>query len=225
MMMPRPSAKTAATGSAVVMLLLGLLCAGASDPMRAEITELTEIPVKSGLNYLDNFAADGRQGLIIVGWRDNGNAWGYHVYMVMLSSAAETGAWEVVTTGMKRNAGDAVHQLDVIRDTPHTVEDAITSVRFGRGRVAGRPATLLIIARRDISKAPSAGAATPVAFDVFRLMRNEDDIGKPQHYFARIDTLHATKRYCNSDLALNKELRLPLPRPYIGPNLDDGCPR
>jgi len=207
------------------MLLLSPPCAGAADPGLAKITDLTEIPVKSGLNYVDDFSTDGRQGLIVVGWRDNGNAWGYHVYMVMMSPPAQTGAWEVVTTGIKQTPGAAVRQVDVVQDTPHTVEDSLATVRFARGKVDGQLATLLIIARRDISKAPNAAAATAVAFDVFRLMRNEDDIGEPRHYFAHIDTLHATMRYCNADLALSKELRLPLPQPYVGPNLEDGCPR
>jgi len=217
---------TTAMVPAAALLLLALLVAGIADPARAGVTDLTVIPLKSGLNYIDDFATDGRRGLIVVGWRDNGDAWGYHVYLVMLKLAAETDAWEVVTAGTgQQPGGDGVPQVDIIRDTPHTVEDAIASVRFAHGRVDGQPATLLIIARREVLTAPSVGSATPVAFDIFRLIPNGGDVGRPSHYFARIDTLRTAKRYCNADLALNKELHLPLPQPYVGPNLEDGCPK
>jgi hypothetical protein len=186
----------------------------------SEITKLSVIPIQSGVNQIDDFAGDGRRAMIVEGWRDNGNAHGGDLFLVMLQSPSDHGNWNVVTVQRKPDE----LEREVVYDSPHTFEDAVSSVRFARGLVDGKPATLLIVATRDLAKAASLTDPAPVDIEFYRLVRN-DLPGWPPDYFDLIETIRSAGPYCNSDLALTKEIGLPLPEPYAGPNQADGCPR
>ncbi|HTO83982.1 MAG TPA: hypothetical protein VMQ73_17215 [Methylomirabilota bacterium] len=172
------------------------------------------------MNEIDDFAGDGRPAIIVGGWRDNGNAHGGDLFLVMLQSPSGRGKWNVVTVQRKPDE----LEREVVYDSPHTVEDAVSSVRFAHGLVDGKPATLLIVATRDLGNATSSIDPVPVDIEFYRLVRREDGLfGWPPDYFDLVETVRSATPYCNSDLALSKEIGLPLPEPYAGPNRDDGC--
>src|ERR1700736_6877471 len=60
------------------------------------ITGLSPITLVAGPNQLPRFSQDGREALITLGWRDNGNAHGYDLYLVMLPTKPGAGDWNVV---------------------------------------------------------------------------------------------------------------------------------
>jgi hypothetical protein len=185
-----------------------------------EITKLSVIPIRDGMNQIDDLAGDGRRGTIIEAWRDNGNAHGYSVFLIALESQPGRGDWNVVAVQRKPNE----RERDVVTDDPHTVEDAVSSVRFARGLVGGKPATLLIIGTRELAPSFNLGDPGPVDIEFYRLVQNENVLfGLPPDYFDFVETIRSATPYCNSDLALSKEIGLPLPEPYTGPNRDDGC--
>jgi hypothetical protein len=175
----------------------------------AAVEEIRVIPVGNGLNCVQNLTTDGHDGLIVQGWRENGNAHGYNRYMVLVK---EGRSLEVVTIVDPPGAarGDGVLQDDTIRDDPHTFEDAVRSVKFARAKVNGIAATILIVATRDLSHAQSLADATPVDVDVYRLTRNPGDVGWPEYYFALAVRERLKGTYRNADCALAGELRIPL---------------
>ena len=181
--------------------------ASAAESKRA-LTDLAVIPLQQGVNTVERFSSDGRQAIIAKGWRDNGNAHGYNFFLVLMPTAVGRADWNVVD----KVVPDKWHSSDFIRDDPHMDEDFISSVRFARGKVNGVAATLLITATRQIL--PDKGIPEPsiVVFEVYRLEANvEGDVGTTRDFFKRVLNWKSDKKYSNSDLALQKELGLPLP--------------
>jgi len=164
---------------------------------------LTPIPLHSGINPIANIAGDKTRGSISLDWRENGNAWGYSIFMVRAGSSIAT------------NGDD-----DRFTDRPHTGEDAITAVRFARGSYNGRTTTLALVADRAIVQ--SVPEPAPTTIQVFALVRNEEPLGTP-YQFVLVEKIQPQRRYCSADMALKTEIGFPLRRNYDGPRTPDGC--
>lgn len=190
--------------SLILFLSLMPIIASAAEGKRG-LTDLAVIPLQLGVNTVERFASDGRPAIIAMGWRDNGNAHGYNYFLVLMPTAVGKADWNVVDI-----VPDNLHSSDFVRDAPHTDEDFVKSVRFARGKVNGVAATLLITATRQILPAKSIPDPAIVVFEVYRLEANYE-IGTTRDIFKRVLKWESDKRYSNSDLALSKELRLPLP--------------
>jgi hypothetical protein len=133
------------------IILAALLTLGA-QAAETGITDLAPIDLRSGVNRIPALAPDGRDGLVVLGWRDNGNAHGYDIALVLLQKGARSG-WNVVrvepTPDDQTSTG-----ADVITDSPHAGDDMAKAFRLSRGKMDGRPATLLLVATRDQGAAP-----------------------------------------------------------------------
>lgn len=183
------------------MIVRGFVLLAAA--LAAPVQDLTPIRLKPGLNPVADMAGDGQGGSISLDWRENGNAWGYDIFMVRVGGS-------VATIGGK----------DFITDQPHTGEDSIRAVRFARGRHAGKRTTLALVADRSVGDAVPDPAATTIT--VYALVANKDGIGTP-YQFIKVEARQAKRRYCNADMALAGELGLPLPLGYDGVRSVDGC--
>jgi hypothetical protein len=164
---------------------------------------MSALPLHSGVNQIPNIAGDGKGGSISVDWRENGNAWGYSIYMVRAGGSIAT-------------VGDE----DRLTARPDTGEDVITAVRFARGPYKGRTTTFALVADRNIVESVPDPATTTIK--IYALQRNDEPLGTP-YQFVKVNELHAKRHYCNADMALKTELGLPLPRDYSGPRTLDGC--
>jgi hypothetical protein len=196
------------------------LAAGSALAARAQekrLADLTPIPLQSGINNIPRLTPDGRDGLIILAWRDNGNAHGYDVALV-LTQGGRGGPWNVV----RRNglAGQTDQGSDEITDEPHTGEDMVKAFRFARGRVDGDSATLLLTATRDTAE--SIPSPSRVIFDVYRL-DSAPDVGTTPDHFTPILHDRSASSYCNADLALSQRFGIPLRTSYRGSRARDGC--
>ena len=180
-----------------IATLVGLSVAGASS------TGLTPIALHSGLNPIPNIAGDGKNGSISLDWRENGNAWGYSIFMVRAGGSIAT-----------------VEDEDRFTARPHTGEDVISAVRFARGPFKGRTTTFVLVADRKIVESVPEPALTTIK--TYALQRNDEQLGTP-YQFVKVDERQAKRHYCNADMALKTELGLALPRNYSGPRTPDGC--
>ena len=115
-----------------------------------------------------------------------------------------------------------VDDADRFTDRPHTGEDVITSVRFGRGLRNGRETTFALVSDRSI--VASVPEPAPTTIKIYVLQRNDDQIGTP-YQFLKLSEAQAKRNYCNADMALKTETGFPLPREYSGPRTPDGCLR
>lgn len=195
--------------------------AAAGAEVTHKITELEPISLSSGVNRISRFAPDGRDGLIVLAWRDNGNAHGYDLALVMLEPMPGAG-WNVVAIApMDQDAGRVE---DTLRDAPHTGDDVVRSFRFARGKVDGEAATLLFVATRDLDVGAGIPGPSLVTFEVYRLARNDGDVGMTRDFFDPIQRTHSPTRFCNAEMALSRVFGLPLRRGYAGPQTADGCP-
>jgi hypothetical protein len=190
--------------SLILFLSLMPIIASAAEGKRG-ITELAVIPLHLGVNTVERFASDDRPAIIAMGWRENWNAHSYNFFLVLMPSAIGKADWNVVDI-----VPDDTHMRDFIRDYPHTEDDFVSSVRFARGKVNGVAATLLITATRQIKGMPIPDPAI-VVFEVYRLEANSE-IGTTRDIFKRVLKWQSDKKYSNSDLALQKELGLPVPK-------------
>ncbi|MBB6251791.1 hypothetical protein [Nitrospirillum iridis] len=189
------------------------------------ISDLAPIALTSGVNELKRFSPDGRTALIVRAWRDNGNAWGHNTYLVMMKPTADgggiRGGWNLVSVEAETPPGVA----EIVRDSPHTFEDAIRSVVFAHGKVDGKPQTLLLIATRTVKDAVPDPAPTTIAIYQLVVNAQEDDpVGDTVDAFHRIRSWQTRKPYCSSDAALATELGLPRPEGSEAPDTADGCP-
>ena len=169
----------------------------------APVAGLTPIALHAGVNPIPNIAGDGKSGSISLDWRENGNAWGYSIFMVRVGGSIAT-----------------VDDEDRLTARPHTGEDVISAVRFARGPYQRRTSTFALVADRKIVESVPDPALTTI--QIYALKRNDDGLGTP-YQFVKINELHPKRHYCHADMALKTELGLALPRDYSGPRTLDGC--
>ena len=182
------------------------LASGLPEP---RITDLVPIPLDLGVNRIPRFAPDGRDGMIVLAWHDEGGGSGHDVFLVTMPSRSGMERRDVGVSG-----GGDLSRGATIRDDPNHGDNMLRSVRFARGRVDGRDATLLLVATRT-----DAGDNAPslTLYEVYRLIRSGD-----ADMFAHIASRVLPDRYCNADLALSVASGLPLRRSYRGPRGADG---
>jgi hypothetical protein len=200
--------------AAILFVAAGCSCMAAATPT---VTDLVPIPLKSGVNRLPQLAPDGRDGLIVLGWRDNGNAHGYDLALVLLQDKAGAPFNVVKVEGAPGESRGS----DVVTDDPHAGEDMVSSFRFARGRLDGRRATLLLVASRD----PGASIPDPsrVTYAIYALV-HEPDVGTTPDHFKLVAKDRSDRPYCNADMALSRRFNLPLRASYAGARTANGCP-
>lgn len=186
-----------------------------------QITDVQAMALTSGVNRISHFAPDGRDGIVILAWRDNGNAHGYDLALVMIEPRQGAG-WNVVAIAPMDQEASRVE--DVLRDTPHTGDDAVRSFRFARGKVDGEAATLLFIATRDVEAGASIPDPSFVTFEVYRLAQNDGDVGLTRDFFDPIRRTRSSIRFCHAEMALFQAFGLLLRQGYNGAQTPDGCP-
>lgn len=197
---------------ALLVWFLGLSAAQAEE--RPDLTGLAEISLHSGVNHI---SAEGRPGLVVKGWRENGNAHGFHVYTALLQAA--DGQWQHLSFF----AGND-ERLE-LTDAPHTFEDVVRSVRFFKAKLNGKAKTVVVVAQRRMGGGRSIPEASPVDFTLYALRTRPDgEITGPDHYFDQIAQWSATGRFCHADTALAVELGLPPPADWPASN-PSGCPQ
>ena len=204
--------------SVVIIPALYSMSAVAADVPPPTFGRLTPIPLHLGLNKVAKLTPEGRDGVITMAWRDNGNAHGFNVFTVMVHEAEAPPGEEWTVASFFDGDNETLTETDA----PHTTEDYVRSIRFIRGATG----TLAIIAARDIFGENGMVDKSAVAFTVFKLTRRPDNdpLGRPHHYFERVAAWVSEKRYCNSETALAVELGLPPPADWPGNKLPDGCP-
>jgi hypothetical protein len=205
----------------LALLLAAPLPAFAQQPPAAGVTNIQVIPMHPGVNIIPKFVPDGRDAEILQAWRDNGNAHGYTTFVVMIPQKAKyESAWNIVGVA---DSGPQWSFKDAVYDTPHTGEDYVRSVRFARGLVDGKAASLLIIAERDPPNVQPIPDPAPTKISIYKMIASDEGVGTTPYYFTLVRETTSKALYCNSELALNKELGLPLPADYDGPNRTNGC--
>lgn len=203
--------------------LLLVLAATACTPAIAADTAVTvsalqPIALHGGVNTVPGFMPDGTAATIVQAWRGNGNAHG-HTDWLVLAPSSEDHKPGVVTLA---DPGRETLQ-ELVSDDPFDGERVLGTIRFARGRVNGRAASLLLDVHLD--EAPSGVLAdhATATVRIFQLLATDDAPGDSPYEFRLISATHTSKRYCNAELALSEVLKLPLASDYAGFNRVDGC--
>jgi hypothetical protein len=198
--------------AAFIAIGAGLLTAAASaqtpPDLHKRLTGVTQIDIKPGINRIRNAEGDGRDAQVISADRQNGNAWGFGVYMVVMRPRWEEAKsdWAIVGIAEKD------HNLSTqITDRPHTGEDDLKVVRFAHGTLDGKPKTLLIIAERTPAGSVPDPAPAKIRIFALRAVTDEETIGSTPDVFEPVIEYQTTKLYSDADDALLDELKLPLP--------------
>jgi hypothetical protein len=201
-------------------MLFATLClpAHAAEPA---LTDISVIPVRDGINTIKRFAADSRTAIIVRAWRDNGNAHGYDVYLVLLPTRADNGTNHWTGEVAFDNGKDALE--DIVSASPFDGERVLGTVLFARAKLDGVPATVMV--RADLGETTSGALAdhAPVEISVYRLENPGIDVGTTPDVFHLISKIHPNGRFCNADMALATVLHIPLPATYAGGKAPSGC--
>src|SRR6185295_4007356 len=94
---------------APIVLAAAVASASAQAPvdLKTRLADLKPIEIKPGLTRIPNAEGDGRDAQVFSAWRDNGNAWGYHIFIVTMPQRPQGGAagteWSVV--GIAQDGG------------------------------------------------------------------------------------------------------------------------
>lgn len=180
--------------------------------------DLRPIPLHAGVNRVHGFLPDGGTATIVQAWRANGYAHGHHDWLVLRAAPDGDAAEEVTLVNPETHALE-----DVIADAPFDGERVLGSVRFARGRVDGRAASLVLQAVLNASPSGVLADHATAAIRVFRLEQTGGAPGDSPLEFRPIFKRTTAKRYCNADLALSQTLSVPLPADHAAPNRSDGC--
>jgi hypothetical protein len=207
------------------LLLTALGSAGqaqASEP-KTVVSNVREIPVRPGPNPIAHLAPDGRDGLIVEGGHsDSPSADGSSAdYMVLLKATGPDRDWEAVDVqSLPSVSSDAPFGGVVIKAFPHTGEDSKRSVVFARATLDGAPATLLLLADRDMGHTETAYSPAPVQISIFAL-RTDADTGQDQ--FTLVRQAWAAKCYIDARWALIEAFKLSPPPGYEGERATSAC--
>jgi hypothetical protein len=204
-----------------MLILLSLIIGSASSKAErpSNVNNIEPIGLLPGANKVSRFADDGRDAIVTLAWRDNGNAWGYDVILVMQPTNRGGSDWNVVGIQPPPTSVDQTLR-DVIRDSPHTGEDVIRAVRLARGNVDGRPSTLLLVAERDIVNTVPEPAR--VKLEIYRLV-HAPEIGTTIDSFKLIDSRFMGGKFCDAEGALARAFAIQPRRSSMGPATPDGC--
>jgi hypothetical protein len=180
------------------------------------LSNIQEILVVPGPNPVAHLAPDGRDGLIVeASHSDSPIADGASVnYMVLLKAAGPDSGWEAVDLEPSPSlSSDAPFGGLLMTASPHTGEDWKRSVAFARAALNGAPATLMLVADRDMGQAETAYSPVPVRLSVFAL-RKDPDID--QDHFILVRQSWAPKCYVDAQWALIEAFKLSVPSTYDG---------
>ena len=192
---------------ATMPVIAGLVPSASAAPLPGLPANLTPITLHDGENVLtippDVFPQNrpdipaGTKISVFRAWRDNGNAWGYHVFMV----TARTPDGKQGVIGADPLPESREHTLrDHLTDTPHTGEDALVALSFATARIGKAPALLLIEAVRS----PDGAAPTPApaTIHIYRLVPSDGIPGWTPLYFKSFSTLPLPGLFVSADRAL-----------------------
>ena len=191
------------------------LIAASSAP---HVANLRPLSLHDGVNTVPGFLPDGSAATIVQAWRANGNAHGHHDWLVLAPSAEGHGAAEVTLVDPRSKMLSYV-----IGYSPFDGERVLGSVRFARGTVDGRPASLLLDAELNDARNGALADHATATVRIFRLEATDGAPGESPLEFRPLSSVTTTKRYCNAELAMSQGLSVPLPADYGGPNRVDGC--
>jgi hypothetical protein len=197
------------------MILAPLALSLAATAPAQDFSGVAPIPLHAGLNTIPNFAGDGRAAQIVLAWRDNGNAHGYDTFTIMVEGRKGGRNWNAV--GIEH--GDRF--TDSVRDEPFDGEYMVGSVRFLHAQIGGRRTTLMVMANRQVVNSYVEPALTRI--EIFALRKSGGIPGTTPDYFARIGQRQTSMRYCNAEMALQTELRIPVRKSYEGSRIRTGC--
>jgi hypothetical protein len=192
----------------------------ATAPARAAevaVSDIGVMPIHDGVNRIPRFTPDGRTATVVRGWRDNGNAHGHYVYLVLLPTKEEPKTSGVVTVTSKDGLDDTIGA------SPFDGERVLQTVRFARAKIDGKAATVMI--RADLGEAKSGVLAdhAPVVISIYRLETPGVEVGTSPDLFRLVKTIAPPGGFCSADMALATVLRLPLPADYAGGKAPGGC--
>ncbi|KXV34037.1 hypothetical protein AD940_08790 [Gluconobacter thailandicus] len=198
-----------------VLISFTLVPASRAQPSSAKLEHLTPLSLHDGMNSFD-----GPNGPFSVfsAWRDNGNAWGYHMYLPTTVIEGKTNIIGIEATSEAANAPLQDH----LSDAPHTGEDALSSIQFAKGLLDGKPSVLLFHAIRDPGTNPVPTPA-PVTVYVYTLTTSDGAPGCTPSYFHLVKKIPVPGTFCSSDTALKAATGLPLSADADPPPSADGC--
>lgn len=140
----------------------------------------------------------GTQIKVLRAWRDNGNAWGYHV-------TAQTPEGKHVLIGLEPplNAHDTALQ-DYVRDTPHTGEDSLAVITFATANIDKKPALLLL----ECIRSPRGAVPTlgPAVLRIYKLVASDGTPGWTPLYFKFMRDMPLKGEYDSAETAMQKEI-------------------
>ncbi|GBQ06491.1 hypothetical protein [Saccharibacter floricola] len=127
-----------------------------------------EIFLTGETTSIPHMTDDGRAGTIFHTWRENGNAWGYHVYMVMADS-------DKTDASISPTSLVEIDGKDKLTTHPHTGQDALSSAVFARGTKQGDTTShlYLITAKRPLLE--SVPDPSPTTVRIYRLIHSSPE--------------------------------------------------
>jgi len=203
----------------VKVLLAGacLLAAVSSASALPRLAHLAPISLNAGVNRIPHFMPDGRDAQIIRAWRENGNAHGYEVFLILAPTKRGASDWNVVGFDRGKSFDDEITYA------PHSGEDVSQAIRFVWTSQHGKRTPLVVKAVRNIETSYADPSVTTIT--VYSLRKSDGVFGTTTDYFAILKEWKAGMRYCNAELALRDEVGLALRSDYAGPKTADGCYR
>nr|WP_052953073.1 hypothetical protein [Komagataeibacter xylinus] len=192
----------------VILAIAGSASAAVAAPVSGLPADLAPITLHDGTNVLalppEVLPKDqpdipaGTKISVFRAWRDNGNAWGYHVFLV--TAVTPDGRQSVIGADPLPESRDSSLR-DHLTDTPHTGDDALAALSFATARIDNTPVLLLIEAVR--SPAGAVPTPAPATLHIYRLVASDGIPGWTPLYFRSISNIPLKGLFVNAGTALS----------------------
>ncbi|MBY0334163.1 MAG: hypothetical protein K2X49_26190 [Acetobacteraceae bacterium] len=168
------------------------------------LEQIEPIPLAWGPNQVARFTEDGREGIVIRAWRDNGNAWGYQILMFLVQGHPGSEPWQVASI---EPGGDPQPLRDLATVRPHA-DGALEAARLLRGRLDGRISVFLAVARRTLTPGASPAEASQAQVILYRLEQGGEP-GLTADVFRPVRTFRTRNAYCDAEMLIDTVLGIP----------------
>jgi len=190
----------------LILVFINYSVLAEENTLRKSMSNLKVLPIEYGVNNFtlarpDNFESANVNIIITRSELPSIAAGDGDIYTIMYKQ--EGNKWNLV---QYKN-----HKFNIIT-WPHTEEDAVSTIRFFVPKQTNSnnlEALYLLKAARGFKKSiVEAGIAT---FEIYKVSKNKD-FGFME--FNKLETIKTKEKYCNIELALNKELGVAIPKDY-----------
>jgi carbapenem resistance CarG-like protein len=167
----------------------------------SSLAKMQVVQLSDGINHID-LNADGIPDVVVLAWRDNGNAHGFDVFTFYLAHSAHP---PIMRAWLAVPLSDSASNENEFYRTTMGADCILSDIRLLRSTKPKDPVQL-VTADREFGE--TYVDSMPVTFTVYRFVTDTEHVPSAPYYFQAVRTVRSHGKYCDVTEAFDQELGL-----------------